>query len=652
MTFPGLAMQRYFKTMVFKLAAALLFFAVPGAAALTIEQVTSPQGMISARISPDGKHIAMIGFNGMSYGLFLIDTDSWDMKPIIHGKRVDEGTYSFNKQPTAISWVTNSLLAVTNGMYAESVDLTGKVVAEIGEAVIEKAELDKPDSPMVLVYTNTKNNEIGLANAKTGEIKKFRVPMSGELIHWAFDASGDLRAVTITDSSIWKDTTTVSNWYKPKNNTEWIKLADFKIAEDFWTPLSVPQEDNKLIISSSNGRNTRAVFLYDTQTRETGELLAGHPTQDILRVDGISQAAFTSVVTGGMKPGRYWFDPVWSKAQATADAALPNRINNLSGDPARRILIYSYSDLDPGRWYLLDMATLTLREVGQRPPKIDTTQMRPMEVISYKAHDGLTIPAYLTRPAGSKGPGPAVIMIHGGPTYRDSWGWDADVQLLAASGYVVLQPQFRGSTGFGKQFQEAGSGQWGLAMQDDITAGVEHLIQNGIVDPKRICIYGASYGGYAALWGLVKTPELYRCAISFAGVSDIASMFDDWSDSNGDKISRELMRARIGDVRQSKEQFEAVSPLLHADKIRAPVLLMHGDDDVRVPISHSKKMMKALDKYQKPYEWVEFVNVGHGLFFIQDKQRFYRKMLAFLNKYIGDASSAAAQSGASPAAGQ
>ena len=181
---------------------------------------------------------------------------------------------------------------------------------------------------------------------------------------------------------------------------------------------------------------------------------------------------------------------------------------------------------------------------------------------------------------------------------------------------------------------EAGYGQWGLAMQDDITAGVDAMIERGIADPKRVCIYGASYGGYAALWGLVKTPDLYRCGISFAGVADIEFMFSDWSDRNSDKVVREILRARVGDVLLSKAQFDQVSPLKHADQIKAPVLLMHGDKDERVPISHSKKMMQALDANKKTYEWHEFVDEGHGLSDGASQQVFLEKLLGFLDKYI------------------
>lgn len=363
--------------------------------------------------------------------------------------------------------------------------------------------------------------------------------------------------------------------------------------------------------------------------------MAGHPTQDILVTDGLDTAEFRRVVTNGMKVKQYWFDETWAYMQASVDAALPDTQNILSGDPAKRLLVFSYSDTNPGQWYQLEIPAMSMRYLGSQIPNVDSSKERPMQIRTYKARDGMRIPAYLTLPEKIDSPQPTIVMIHGGPTERDHWGWDREVQILAGSGYVVFQPQFRGSDGFGRKFREAGYGQWGLAMQDDITDGVEYLIKEGIADPKRIRIYGASYGGYAALWGLVKTPDLYRCGVSFAGVSDIEFMFHDRSDRNSSKAVRELMRFHIGDAKLDRAQFDAVSPLKHADQIKAPILLMHGTADERVPISHSRKMLAALQENKKTYEWQEFEDERHGLSRPRNRIFFYSKLVEFFGKYIG-----------------
>lgn len=331
--------------------------------------------------------------------------------------------------------------------------------------------------------------------------------------------------------------------------------------------------------------------------------------------------------------------------QEQVDVLLPDRVNVMSGDPRRGVLVLSYGDVDPGTWYYFDIAKKSLVMVGKTRPSVDPAKMRPMEVMSYKAADGLTIPAYLTRPAtaaASASPAPMIVLIHGGPIARDHWGWDAEVQLLANRGYLVFQPQFRGSSGFGRRFEEAGYGEWGKAMQDDITDGVRHLVAQGIADPQRICIVGGSYGGYAALWGLVKTPELYRCGISFAGVTDIGDFFTNWNDIRFNKASRQRMKRHIGDSSMSATIFDPVSPLKHAARIKAPVLLMHGREDERVPIAHGRRMRNALEANGKTVSWVVFNEEGHGLHYQRSQVAYFEAMLDFLGKHLPVAAPAAA----------
>ncbi|MQA22021.1 alpha/beta hydrolase family protein [Rugamonas rivuli] len=618
-------------------AVILALVLIPGDASgepLTIDQAVNPLGTQALTLSPDGKHIVGIGYNGTNTSLILYDTETLTPRLLSEGKRVMEGYWIFHKAPRAVSWVDNEVLAVDYGIEAESIQLDGKKVADLGEAVIGNAERGNALSPNLLVYTDQEDGDVGLVNARTGAMKKFSYPR-GKAIKWAFDKRGELRAVTLVNSAFWKDVSKVSNWYKRSAGAEWEKLAEFAVTDDYWMPMYVPDEADTLVVSSRSGRDTYAIYAYDTKNRALGELMAGHPTQDILDVNGIDQTSFEQVTTRGMMPQQVWFNPAWHAVQLAIDKALPQRYNQITGNPKGMVLVHSSSDIDPGSWYLVDMATGMMRLVAVAKPKLAGADMRPMETLTYAAADGLNIPAFLTRPAGKKGAVPLVVLIHGGPTARDYWGWNAEVQILAAHGYAVFQPQFRGSSGFGRRFQEAGFGQWGLAMQDDISAGVEYLIKQGIADPKRICIAGASYGGYAALWGLVKTPDLYQCGVSFAGVSDIEFMFHDSSDRTGSKVMREMMLAHIGDARSNKVRFDDVSPLKHADRIKAPVLIMHGEDDVRVPIAHGQKMKKALEAQQKKVQWLAFEEEGHGLHYVRNEVIYYNTLLEFLDKYIG-----------------
>jgi dipeptidyl aminopeptidase/acylaminoacyl peptidase len=604
------------------------------AAPLTIAQAFDPEGVNQAALSPDGKSVALLFFDGQEYQLrfYFILTDITktfslfgEVKEVQTGKVVT---------PRRVTWASNDLLALDYGSLAISVNRQGKIIAELGREVIRRAELGESDSSWVLVYTDADRNEIALVNAKNGEKKVLPHP-PGELRKAAFDRHGEMRAVTLLNTDAERGVSTYSNWYLPAPGKSWQKLEEFGVNEERWLPAYVPDKPNTLAVYSRAGRDTYAYFAYDTERRVIGEMLAGHPTEDILSVKGAEQASYEQVITGGMRTDYIWLNGAWAGVQQSVDAVLPGRANLLSGNPHGKVLVYSYSDTEPGEWHLLDRKKGTMRRLVQSHPATAGAGMRPMEIMRYAADDGLNIPAFLTRPADGAKNTPLVVLIHGGPWVRDYWGWDPEVQLLASQGYTVFQPQFRGSTGFGKYFEQAGYGQWGLAMQDDITAGVRHLIARGIADPKKICIVGGSYGGYAALWGLVKTPELYQCGVSFAGVADIEFMFNDNSDRAGSKVSREILMTRIGAVGADPQRFDQVSPLKHADRIRAPVLLMHGEDDQRVPISHGLKMKAALESRGKHVEWLSFAGEGHGLRYLQTTTQYYQTMLTFLDKYIG-----------------
>lgn len=613
----------------------LVLAAAPLAAApLTTVSAHYGESVGHAELSPDGRHVVALTRGPTGQSVMLIKTDDLSHRIIDTQRMASFGHARYLKRPRRVTWLSDTLLGVSYGFEAEALDLDGKRVVDLGVEIIGKLAPSDPTSPLVLVYDDEDREKVAVYNLQTRKSQRLSYPMSGTLRRWIFDEHGELRAVTLADSSYSSEKTLVSHWYRSPLTQQWEKLLEGKADDLPWRPLAVEAGRNRLVVASREGRETYGVFSYDPVKRQLGELLAGHPTEDIQVDDDRLQAThFQSVTTFGMKPTRYWFDERWAALQAGVDAALPKRINWLSGDPKGMVLVYSYADVDPGRWLLLDARTMSMRVVLERNGHIKPAEMRPMAVIRYAAADGLTIPAYLTRPADSGHPAPMVVMIHGGPEARDEWSWDAGVQLLAARGYAVFQPQFRGSTGFGKSFEKAGEGQWGLAMQDDITAGVEHLIATGVADRDRICIYGTSYGGYAALWGLIKTPKLYRCGVSLAGVTDIGERLTDWSDTNANKFARESLRRDI--EKQGRSSLDEVSPVRHAQKIEAPVLLAHGDSDIRVPIGHSKRMMKALDKHKKPYEWLPIPDEGHGMYYVKSQLLFDEALIKFIDKHIG-----------------
>lgn len=308
---------------------------------------------------------------------------------------------------------------------------------------------------------------------------------------------------------------------------------------------------------------------------------------------------------------------------------------NSSTKDEKKWLIAVYSDTDNGSVYSFDRTTKKTKFQYRPRPKLSNTDLAPMKPISYKSSDGLVIPAYLTLPKGIPSKNlPLIVNPHGGPWARDSWGYDPYAQFLANRGYAVLQMNFRGSTGYGKKFLDAGNKQWGDRMQDDITWGVKHLISKGIVDQNRVGIMGGSYGGYATLAGVTFTPDLYACAISIVGPSSLltllASIPPYW------EAGRKIFHLRMGDPTNAEgaAQLKRQSPLFHIDKIKTPLMIVQGANDPRVKKAESDQIVYAMHKAEIPVEYILAPDEGHGfarpinnMAFLASAEKFFAKHL-------------------------
>jgi dipeptidyl aminopeptidase/acylaminoacyl peptidase len=291
------------------------------------------------------------------------------------------------------------------------------------------------------------------------------------------------------------------------------------------------------------------------------------------------------------------------------------------------------SDRNPGAFYLFDTETLQASRIMGRRDWIDPEAMGRTRGVSFKARDGLPIHGYLTTPAGSDGKHlPMVVYVHGGPFgVNDTWGFDPQVQLLANAGYAVLQVNYRGSGNYGMAFEQAGAKQWGQAMQDDVTDATRWAIREGIADPGRICIAGASYGAYASLMGVAKEPDLYQCAIGYVGVYDLEMMYGR-GDIQERMTGKNFLRDWLG-----REGLAANSPVNLAGRIRTPVFLAAGGEDQRTPIEHTEKMERALKGAGIPVETLYYRTEGHGFYKLEHRRELYRRMLAFLSRHLGGA---------------
>jgi dienelactone hydrolase len=334
-----------------------------------------------------------------------------------------------------------------------------------------------------------------------------------------------------------------------------------------------------------------------------------------------------------------WLDPRFAEYQQQIDAALPNATNTITcGDcvSSRFLLVASTSDRQPARYFAFDPVAASLVAIGGEFPWIQASQMGRREFVRYRSRDGLSIPAYVTSPPEPyPKPYPLVVLVHGGPYVRGgSWEWDPEAQFLASRGYAVIQPEYRGSKGFGFDFYKAGWRQWGLAMQDDLADAAQWAVAQGIADGQRIAIAGASYGGYASLMGLIKNPELFRCAVDWFGVTDIDLIYSaSWSDASEADL-RYGGPALVGDPVADAEQLKATSPLRNANRIRQPVLMAYGSQDRRVPLVHGQRLRSAIATPRDRVEWVVYPGEGHGLRQEQHRIDFWTRVEKFLDKCL------------------
>ena len=451
----------------------------------------------------------------------------------------------------------------------------------------------------------------------------------GNIQSYMTDHEGRLLLATTTDG------VNTSILYRETEDAPWSTVATYDYRENA-RPLAFGFDGGSIYVSSNLGRDKSAIYSYDLADGQPKELLFEHADVD---VSGLLYSKKRKVVTGtAYETDRLhyeFFDDDRRRLQELVDERLPgyqNRLVSHSLDE-KRYVVYSAGDRTMGGYHLFDVDTLELTKLFDISPWLNESQMAHMEPIEYASRDGLKIRGYLTLPAGKEAKGlPLVVHPHGGPWHRDSWGFDPEVQFLASRGYAVLQMNFRGSTGYGREFLEASFGQWGLAMQDDVSDGVNWAVSKGIADPKRVAIYGGSYGGYSTLVGLTKTPELYACGISYVGVSNlftwISAIPPYW------KPYLEMMYEMVGHPERDAQRFRETSPFFNADRIQAPLLVAQGANDPRVRKEESDQIVQALTERGIQVEYLVKENEGHGFSNEENRFEFYRAMESFLARHL------------------
>ena len=492
-------------------------------------------------------------------------------------------------------------------------------------------DLDE-DPENVILGLNKRNQEIFdpyRVNINTGQMVMI-AKNPGNISGWMTDHDGKLR-IAITSDGV-----NTSLLYRESESDEFksILTTDFK---EQVSPLFFTFDNKNLYVASNRGRDKAAIYEFNVKEAQEGLLLYEHAEVDVSSLMySKKRRVLTGVTYTVAKTKKIFFDDLRKDIQDKLEAQLPGfevDLISFSKDETQAIAV-THSDRSRGTYYSYDITENKLSSLGKISPWLNENHMAEMNPIKYTARDGRTIHGYLTIPKDSNGKNlPVVVHPHGGPWARDNWGYNSQIQFLANRGFAVFQMNFRGSTGYGREFWEISFKEWGKSMQDDITDGVKWLINKGIADEDRIAIYGASYGGYATLAGLTFTPELYACGVDYVGVSNIFTLLETlppyW------ELGRQMMYEMIGNPETEKDLLEAASPIFHVENIKVPLFVAQGANDPRVKQAESDQIVEAIKSrgVEVPYMLKE--DEGHGFYNEENQFDFYREMEKFLIKHIG-----------------
>ena len=608
-------------------------------------------------ISPDGKHLALAvpTADGMETQLQIIPLDGDGKGQVLR----------FGKQQhvTSITWSDDSQLVIARAKMEPlrarpipqgdlfSSDINGKTQRTLfadlpignvraslhrdeGFASVVKVLDSEPGKVLVdfTAWPQSSGDEklttsIYKVDTRTGNRQE--TEQSAETAYFSFDATGRARLRTTYDGN---DNPVLT--YRPGNGDDWQPVPK-SLAGYSMELLRVENDGNTAYATITDDGEPSQLYKVDL-AKGSRTRLAGRDDLSISTVlyGGRGGMPF-GVIYEGARPSVQYLDPSseWAQMHAGLMKALPEQMVSLLGWTRNndKVLIYAWGDRHPGAWYVLNRAAGKLILIRKAMPWLNPQTMASVTSITFKSRDGLTLHGFLTARPGN-GPKPMVVMPHGGPHGPyDSWTYDSDAQFLASRGYAVLQVNFRGSGGRGTDFEESGYREWGGKMMDDIADGVRWAIDNKLADAGRICTFGASFGGYAALMQPIRYPDLYKCAIGYVGVYDLEVM-----KKAGDIKDRASGRRYLDRVLGTDaEQLNSWSPSQNVDKIKVPVFLAQGAIDRRVPMAQFNTMTAAFRKQGTPVETMVANGEGHGFYKPENRAELYQRIEAFLEKYIG-----------------
>ncbi|MCV9387017.1 S9 family peptidase [Reichenbachiella ulvae] len=588
------------------------------------------------RLSPDGTSLSFLTTYNKRLNIHVKDLATGDTIRVTSDTARDIRMYA---------WANNNQLIYFQDTGGDenfqlfAADKTGDNVTALTNFEGVRTQLidDLPDLPQeIIIEMNKENPQVFdpyRINIVTGELTKLAAN-PGDITEWFTDHEGKLRLAIKTDG------VNQTFLYRPTEEDEFEEIMSITFKDTF-APMFFTFDNKNLYALSNLGRNTTAVVEFDLETKTEKALLYENPDYD---VTDLSYSRKRKVLSNAMfeadRVGYYFFDDQTKKMYEAINNGIEGDLDIyvLASTKAEdKFMFVTESDRTGTIYYTYDMADEQIELVANTRPWINPENMASVKPIQYQSRDGLTINGYLTLPTGIEPKNlPVVVHPHGGPWARDSWGYNPELQFLANRGYAVLQMNFRGSTGYGKEFWMKSFKQWGRTMQNDITDGTKYLIDQGIADPERIAIYGGSYGGYATLAGVTLTPDLYAAGIDYVGVSNMFTFMNTippyW------EPFRDMFYEMVGDPTDAQDSvmLREVSPVFLADSIKVPMLIAQGAKDPRVNIAESDQIVEALKDNMVEVDYIVKENEGHGFSNEENRFEFYQAMETFLDKHIGE----------------
>lgn len=602
-----------------------------GVKEISVEDFMKNPGNFGYELSPDGNYITY--------------SSAWENRANVFVKKMNDDSEpvrvsnSKDRDVAGFFWKDNNLLYLkdkggdenfhiysTTFNGSEEKDLTPYPNVTVG--VLSGLQGVKDEILIMMNKEDATVFDVYKLNVKTGETTHV-AKNPGNITSWLADRNGNVRVAVASDG------VEGTILYRDSEKDEFKPFIEMKAGDEVM-PLAFSKDNQYIYATSNKGRDKVEVVKYDLKGNE--EVIMSNDQVDVSGV--LYSAEHDKLLYGAYvtdKPHYQFFDENFEKLFRKIQSKLNVHeselgINDYNKEMTKFIVSVS-SDTVYGKYYYYDSTTDELTELATLSPWLNPNELAEMHPISYKSRDGLTINGYLTLPKNKEVKDlPLIVNPHGGPWARDMWGFNPEVQLLANRGYAVLQVNFRSSTGYGKEFLQAGNKQWGLKIQDDITDGVQWAIDQGIADPDRIGIYGASFGGYATLAGITYTPDLYAAAVDYVGVSNIFTLLNTippyW------ETMRNMFYERVGHPEKDKELLTAVSPVFHADKIKTPLFVAQGANDPRVNKAESDQIVEALRARGVDVEYMLKDNEGHGFANEENRIEFYNAMVKFFDSHL------------------